>query len=124
MARGAVFPQVIDSPGPVPAAAPESEEPHWTIRYGEVGHAYESIMGLELRGSASVRTVNPYIRLPHPLQTFVRSRETLVKSGGSRKISLPISYGAAARLRDTKEKCHEINHQGTRQTVAYRAHAG
>ena len=52
------------------------KEQHFTILYGDTGHSYESILGPYLRGAKDVSIADPYIRLQHQIQNFVRFCET------------------------------------------------
>ena len=71
-----------------PIVPDESVEKHFTIMYGDVGHSYESIIGPYLRGAKSVVIEDPYIRLQHQIQNFVRFCETCLKSGSIKTINL------------------------------------
>ena len=59
----------------------ELKEQHFTILYGDTGYSYESIMGPYLRGAKAVVIEDPYIRLQHQIQNFVRFCETVSKPG-------------------------------------------
>ena len=79
------------TPAPVPPAdqdaASELQEQHFTILYGDTGYSYESILGPYLRGAKELTVEDPYIRLPHQLQNFVRFCETVVKALTVKKIT-------------------------------------
>ena len=83
-------------PVPVPPADQDAEsvlhEQHFTILYGDTGYSYESILGPYLRGAKELTVEDPYIRLPHQLQNFVRFCETVVKALTVKKINLITSY--------------------------------
>ena len=51
---------------------------------------------------------DPYIRLPHQIQNFVRFCETMLKPGTVRKISLITGYDDKTQLADTAEKLEEL----------------
>src|SRR5262249_32438177 len=63
-------------PVPVPAADQDAEtalhEQHFTILYGDTGYSYESILGPYMQGAKELTVEDPYLRLPHQLQNFVR----------------------------------------------------
>ena len=115
-------PAVADSPGmPTPktqtpddsltAIGPspgELKEQHFTILYGATGYSYESIMGPYLRGAKSVVIEDPYIRLQHQIQNFVRFCETVLKAGTVKKISLITGYDDKTQLTDIAEKLDEL----------------
>ena len=85
----AEFAAVVTTPAPAQAALePAPAEQHFTILYGDTGHTYESIMGPYLQGAKTVQVEDPYIRLPHQIQNFVRFCEAVLKAGTLRKISL------------------------------------
>jgi ATP-dependent Lon protease len=60
-------------------AEPEQQEQHFTIRYDGMGYSYESIISPYLQGAKSIRVEDPYIRLPHQIQNFVRFCELTIK---------------------------------------------
>ncbi len=83
---------------------PELEEQHFTIRYGDTGHTYETIIGPYLRGAKEATIEDPYIRAPHQVQNLVRFCETLVKPGSLKRINLITSYDDDTSLADMQEK--------------------
>jgi ATP-dependent Lon protease len=107
------------SPAPLPSstsetsAAPsegadEAIERHFTILYGDTGHSYESIVGPYLRGASAVVVEDPYIRMQHQIQNFVRFCEVLVRAGSIRKLTLITSYDASAPMHETAQKFDEL----------------
>lgn len=98
------FPQAI-----IPEAVIEElKEQHFTILYGDTGHSYESILGPYLRGAKAVVIEDPYIRLQHQIQNFVRFCETVLKSTSVKKISLITGYDDNTQLADIGEKLEEL----------------
>ena len=104
---------------PTPAAAtpsapitevvvPELKEQHFTILYGDTGHSYESIIGPYLRGAKAIVIEDPYIRLQHQIQNFVRFCETILKTASVKKISLITGYDDNTQLTDIAEKLEEL----------------
>lgn len=92
-----------------PAAVPdELTERHFTIMYGDVGHSYESIIGPYLRGAKTVVIEDPYIRLQHQIQNFVRFCESVLKAGTVKKINLITGYDDNTQLADIAEKLEEL----------------
>ena len=63
----------------------ELREQHFIIMYGDTGYSYESILGPYLKGAKAVVIEDPYIRLQHQIQNFVRFCETILKSGNGEK---------------------------------------
>ena len=83
-------------------------ERHFTIMYGDIGHSYESIVGPYLRGAKAVVIEDPYIRMSHQIQNFVRFCEMVVRSETVRKISLITGYDDNTQLTDIAEKLDEL----------------
>lgn len=86
----------------------ELKEQHFTILYGDTGHSYESILSPYLQGAKSVVIEDPYIRLQHQIQNFVRFCETVLKAGTVKKISLITGYDDKTQLADIAEKLDEL----------------
>ena len=96
---------------PTPAAEPEPAvalaEQHFSIRYGETGRTYESIVGPYLFGAKAITIEDPYIRARHQINNFVRFCEAVAKSPTIRKITLITSYDDktdVVALRDSLEE--------------------
>ena len=83
-------------------------ERHFTIMYGDVGHSYESIIGPYLLGAKAVVIEDPYIRLQHQIQNFVRFCESVLKVSSIRKITLITGYDDKTQLADIAEKMEEL----------------
>ena len=90
------------------AVVAELKEQHFTILYGDTGHSYESILGPYLRGAKAVVIEDPYIRLQHQIQNFVRFCETILKTASVKKISLITGYDDNTQLTDIAEKLEEL----------------
>ncbi|MBM6395280.1 BREX system Lon protease-like protein BrxL [Ochrobactrum anthropi] len=89
-------------------AAPELREQHFSILYGDTGHSYESILGPYLRGAKSVVIEDPYIRMPHQIQNFVRFCETVLRHSVAKKITLTTSYDDKTQFAEISEKLEEL----------------
>jgi ATP-dependent Lon protease len=89
-------------------ATSEPQEQHFTILYGDTGHSYESIMGPYLRGAKEVTIEDPYIRLSHQIQNFVRFCETCLKSGTTKAINLVTGYDDKTQLADISDKLDNL----------------
>lgn len=98
------------APTPVVVAPPavELKEQHFSILYGDTGYSYESILGPYLQGAKAVVIEDPYIRLQHQIQNFVRFCETVLKVGTVKKISLITGYDDKTQLADIAEKLDEL----------------
>jgi ATP-dependent Lon protease len=90
------------------AAGNELKERHFTILYGDTGHSYESIVGPYLRGARSIVVEDPYIRIYHQTQNFVRFCETVLKANTVKKIKLMTSFDDEAELKETAERLDEL----------------
>lgn len=86
----------------------QPKEQHFTILYGDTGHSYETIMGPYLRGAKEVTIEDPYIRLQHQIQNFVRFCETCLKSGSIKTINLVSSYDDRTELADISDKLEDL----------------
>ena len=101
----------VESTAPIvaPVVVPdELVERHFTIMYGDVGHSYESIIGPYLRGAKTVVIEDPYIRLQHQIQNFVRFCECVIKGRALKKINLITGYDDNTQLADIAEKLDEL----------------
>lgn len=86
----------------------ELKEQHFSILYGDTGYSYESILGPYLQDAKAVVIEDPYIRLQHQIQNFVRFCETVLKAGTVKKISLITGYDDKTQLADIAEKLDEL----------------
>ena len=99
---------ILPIPPVVAPPAAELKEQHFTILYGDTGYSYESILGPYLQGAKAVVIEDPYIRLQHQIQNFVRFCETVLKAGTVKKISLITGYDDKTQLADIAEKLDEL----------------
>lgn len=100
--------QAVPANGALPASSVRVKEQHFTIMYGDTGHSYESILGPYLQGAKAVTIEDPYIRLPHQVQNFVRFCETVLKSGTVKKIELITGYDDKTEVASVSEKLEEL----------------
>ena len=91
-----------------PVSLASLKEQHFTILYGDTGHSYESIIGPYLIGAKSLIIEDPYIRMPHQIQNFVRFCEMVLKSGTVRKVELITGYDDKTSMADMAEKLEEL----------------
>ena len=66
------------------------------------------VRGVYLCGAKAVVIEDPYIRLQHQIQNFVRFCETLLKTPSVKKISLITGYDDNTQLADIAEKLEEL----------------
>lgn len=92
------------------AAMPEAEptEQHYTIHYGDTGYSYDRILLPYLSGAKHVEIEDPYIRVTHQMQNFVRFCETVVKVPSVRKITLTTSYDENTDIKEMATRLDEL----------------
>jgi ATP-dependent Lon protease len=95
----------------------EPSEQHFNILYGDSGHTYDSIMGPYLKGAKMVQVEDPYIRMPHQIQNFVRFCEAVLKAGTVRKITLLTSFDDATPLVEMNDKLDQLRQSLLEQVV-------
>lgn len=83
-------------------------EQHFTIVYGDTGYSYESIVGPYLNAVKEVVVEDPYIRVTHQIQNFVRFCETLLKAPTIKKIILVTTSENKSQQEDTQDKLEEL----------------
>lgn len=102
-------PAVIEPSVSLPTALePQLTEQHYTIHYGATGYSYESIIGPYLLGGKEIVIEDPYIRLTHQVQNFVRFCEAIVKAPNIRKIQLITSYDSDTDVKEMSDKLGEL----------------
>ncbi|MCC6282599.1 MAG: BREX system Lon protease-like protein BrxL [Saprospiraceae bacterium] len=101
---------VTEAPvSPIPAAEPaELPERHFTIFYNDTGHSYESILLPYAKNVKEVIIDEPYLRLTHQQQNFVRFCEALVQVSAVRKIVLTTSFDETTNLQELEERLGEL----------------
>jgi ATP-dependent Lon protease len=99
---------IVPAPAVAAPSAVELKEQHFTILYDDTGYSYESIIGPYLQGAKFVIIEDPYIRLQHQIQNFVRFCETVLKAGTVKKISLITGYDDKTQLAEIAEKLDEL----------------
>ncbi len=92
-----------DLPPPDPAV-----EKHFIIHYGDTGYSYESLVAPYLRGAKAIIVEDPYIRVTHQVQNFVRFCEAVVKHCAVKKILLITSYDDSIQLTEVEAKWNEL----------------
>jgi len=101
-------PETIQPYESVPTTPVDIKEQHFTILYGDTGFSYESILGPYLHGAKSVIIEDPYIRLQHQIQNFVRFCETLLAVETIKKVSLVTGSDDSFQQAETSEKLDEL----------------
>jgi len=90
------------------AVIEELKEQHYTIHYGASGYSYESIVSPYLEGAKSIEIEDPYIRVTHQIQNFVRFCEAVIKTPTVRKIRLVTSYDDDTDVKKMSENLSEL----------------
>lgn len=93
---------------PTPTQELILKEQHFTILYNDTGHSYESIVGPYLTGAKEITVEDPYIRIQHQIQNFVRLCETVVKLSSIRKINLITGYDSNTQVTEMQDKLGEL----------------
>ncbi|RIK38875.1 MAG: BREX system Lon protease-like protein BrxL [Chloroflexi bacterium] len=91
-----------------PSTEPALKEQHFTIFYGDTGYSYESLIGPYLRGAQKIIVEDPYIRMTHQIQNFVRFCEAVVTCSMAKQIHLITSYDSSAQRTDIQEKLADL----------------
>ncbi len=83
-------------------------EQHFTILYGDTGYSYETIFGPYLHAVKEVVVEDPYIRVTHQIQNFVRFCETILKAPTIKKITLVTTSESKSQQDETQDKLGEL----------------
>lgn len=105
-AEAAIVPASSDSLVVEPVIEPT--EKHFTIRYDETGHSYESIVAPYLDRATEVVIEDPYIRIYHQVQNLVRLCETIITNSTVKKILLVTGYDDENQKKDVEEKFADV----------------
>jgi ATP-dependent Lon protease len=87
---------------------PSPQEQHFTIHYGATGYSYDSIIGPYLQNAKTVEIEEPYIRMTHQIQNFVRFCEAVIKPGTVKRIELTTGYDNDTPLAEIQEKLDDL----------------
>lgn len=99
--------EISNPPTPAPATV-EPVEKHFTIRYGETGHSFDTILGDYLNKATEVVIEDPYIRLTHQVQNLVRLCETVVQRSNVQTIKLITAYDDLDGFNKTKTMLEDL----------------
>jgi ATP-dependent Lon protease len=86
----------------------DPKEQHYTILYGDTGHSYESILAPYFTNAREVVVEDPYIRMTHQIQNFVRLCEAVLKHATVKRIKLITSYDENTSLDEVNERLGEL----------------
>ncbi|MEI6180724.1 MAG: BREX system Lon protease-like protein BrxL [Chloroflexales bacterium] len=102
---------------PPPPREPELKEQHYTIFYGATGYSYEAIFGPYLRGATTMIVEDPYIRMTHQIQNFVRFCEMVLVISTIRKITLVTGYDDEAQQAEAQSKLADLQQSLLEQDI-------
>ncbi len=100
--------ELVEVSPEVPDISIQPEERHYTIFYNDTGYSYETIIGHYLGGATKIIVEDPYIRLPHQIQNFVRLCEAVAKLSSIRSIQLVTGYDDDTQMVELEEKLGEL----------------
>ena len=89
-------------------ADPGPSERHFTILYGDTGHSYESIIAPYIKNAREMVVEDPYIRLTHQIQNFVRFCEAVLKRSSVKRIKLITSYDDGTNMMEINDRLGEL----------------
>ena len=90
------------------ATTPTLEEQHYTILWGDTGHTFDTIVGPFLTAGTKVTVEEPYVRLTHQIQNFVRLCETIVRGATIRQICLVTAFESQEQQREVEDKLADL----------------
>lgn len=79
-----------------------------SFHYGATGYSYDSLIAPYLQGARTVVIEEPYIRMTHQIQNFVRFCETVIKTGTVKRIELTTGYDNDTPLAEIQEKLDNL----------------
>lgn len=83
-------------------------ERHFTILYGDTGHSYESIISSYLENAREIVVEDPYIRMTHQIQNFVRFCEAVINHSSIKRIKLVTSYDDSTNITEVNDRLGEL----------------
>lgn len=106
IAPGTLEPSITGSG--MPSAELELQEQHYTIFYGATGYSYEVIMKPYMRGAAVVTVEDPYVRMTHQVQNFVRFCEMVAAHSNIKHIKLITSFDYPSPSEETQDRFNDL----------------
>lgn len=95
---------VMQPPEPVIEEPHELKEKHFKILYGDTGYSYENILGDYLKGAKVITVEDPYIRMTHQVQNFLRFCELVAKVGSARTLNLITGFDDEKQKAEIEDK--------------------
>lgn len=87
---------------------PGPSERHFTILYGDTGYSYESIIAPYIKNAREIVVEDPYIRMTHQIQNFVRFCEAVLKHSSVKRIKLITSYDDGTNVTEINDRIGEL----------------
>jgi len=106
-AVGSISQQVDKSPEEI-SQNEQPQEQHYTILYDDKGYSYERIIGPYLINAKEITVEDPYIRMTHQIQNFLRFCEAVVKLSAIRKINLITGYDDRTNVAEMRDHLEEV----------------
>lgn len=109
-ARSDVAAAVVTQAGgdEVSVSATALKDQHFTIYYGDMGYSFDSIVGPYLVGAREIVVEDPYVRLTHQVQNFVRLCETVVKLPSVKKVRLVTAHDENTNIAEVQERLEQV----------------
>jgi len=101
----------------LPPRTPELKEQHYTIFYSATGYSYEAIFGPYLTGATTVIVEDPYIRLSHQIQNFVRFCEVVLANSTIKQIALTTGYDDETQRAESQSKLANLKQSLLEQDI-------
>ncbi len=101
----------------LPPRTPELKEQHYTIFYSATGYSYEAIFGPYLTGATTVIVEDPYIRLSHQIQNFVRFCEVVLANSTIKQIALTTGYDDETQRAESQSKLADLKQSLLEQDI-------
>jgi ATP-dependent Lon protease len=94
----------VQAPESVIEETHELKAKHFKILYGDTGYSYESILGDYLKGAKTITVEDPYIRMTHQIQNFLRFCELVVKVGSVQTLNLITGFDDEKQKTEIEDK--------------------
>ena len=111
--------QATQAESPLGLNRHDLKEQHYKIYYGETGYSYERIFGDYLKGAKTISVEDPFIRVTHQIQNFMRFCELAIRVGDVKKIKLVTGYEQDSQKAEIEEKLQMLRLSLIEQDVEF-----
>jgi len=111
--------QATQAESPLGLNRHDLKEQHYKIYYGETGYSYERIFGDYLKGAKTISVEDPFIRMTHQIQNFMRFCELAIRVGDVKKIKLVTGYEQDSQKAEIEEKLQMLRLSLIEQDVEF-----